>query len=144
MGAEAFLGVETGIKPQAFRQLSAMVKEFSRADWYKPFVGLMTAQVEVGIATQLMWEKRHERGMGRAEPLNYEIVGGKSAELVLGKKSGKYSIMLKAWEFGLPIPSEEQIPEILDQVKRRSEKEKRLVTDDEFKKIYSDVTGETV
>jgi len=144
LGAKAFLGVETGIKTQGFKKLSAMVKEFSRADWYKPFVGSLTSQVEVGIATQWMWDKRNMPGMGRKEFFNYEIVGDKAAEVVLGKKSGKYSIMLKALEFGLPIPSDEQVVEILAIVKELSIKLKRWLTDDEFKKIYSDVTGTTV
>ena len=144
MGVEAFLGVKTGIRTEGFKELSDMVREFSRADWYKPFVGSLTSQVEIGIATQWMWNNRGVPGYGRKEILNYELVGDKAAEVVLGKKSGKYSIMLKAWEFGLTMPSDEQIPEILARVKRLSEEHKRWLTDDEFKKIYSDVTGEAV
>jgi isopropylmalate/homocitrate/citramalate synthase len=144
LGTEAFLGVKTGIKTEGFRQLSAMVKDFSRADWYKPFVGSLTAQVEVGIATRQMWDRRNEPGYGRAEPLNYEIVGGRVVDVVLGKKSGRYSIMVKAWEFGLPLPSEEQASAMLTQVKRLSEDQKRWLTDEEFKKIYSDVMGTRV
>ena len=63
--------------------------------------------------------------------------------MVLGKKSGKYSIMLKTLEFKLPMPTDEQNREILAQVKRMSEEKKRWLSDDEFKKIYSDVTGNT-
>jgi len=139
LGAEALLGVTTGVKTEGFRQLSAMVKEISRADWYKPFVGPLTSQVEVGIATRQMWDRKNEKGYGRAEPLNYEIVGGKAIEVVLGKKSGRYSIMLKAWELGLPQPSEEQAAQMVNRVKEISEAERRLVTEDEFKKIYAEL-----
>jgi methanogen homocitrate synthase len=139
MGTEAFLGVKTGVKTEGFRQLSAMVKEFSQADWYKPFVGGLNEQVEVGIATRQMWDRRNEKGYGRAELLNYEIVGGKAIEVVLGKKSGRYSIMLKAWESGLPQPSEEQASEMLNRVKKISEDHKRWLTDGEFREIYSEV-----
>ncbi len=139
LGIEAMLGIKTGVKTEGFRQISAMVKGFSKADWYKPFVGPLTSQVEVGIATRQMWDRRDEKGYGRAEPLNYEIVGGKAIEVVLGKKSGRYSIMLKAWEQGLPQPSEEQATEIVNRIKTISESEKRLVTEEEFKKIYSKV-----
>ena len=91
-----------------------MTKEFCAcADWYKPFVGSLTSQVEVGIATRQMWDRRNEHGYGRAETLNYEIVGGKAIDVVLGKKSGRYSIMLKSWELGLPQPSEAQATEML-------------------------------
>jgi len=141
MGLEAFLKVNTGVKTQGFRQLSAMVKEYSRAEWYKPFVGPLTSQVEVGIATRQMWDRKTEHGYGRAEPLNYEIVGGKAIDVVLGKKSGRYSIMLKAWENKLPLPSEEQASTMLNQIKKISEDNKRLVSEEEFKKIYSQVMG---
>jgi isopropylmalate/homocitrate/citramalate synthase len=129
------------VKTQGFQKLSAMVKEFSRAEWYKPFVGPLTSQVEVGIATRQMWDRKTEPGYGRAEPLNYEIVGGKAVDVVLGKKSGRYSIMLKAWEANLPLPSEEQASAMLNQIKKISEDNKRLVSDEEFKKIYSQVMG---
>ncbi len=139
MGAEALLGVKTGVKTEMFQEMSARVREMSGADWYKPFVGSLTSQVEVGIATRQMWDRRNEKGYGRAEPLNYEVVGGKAVELALGKKSGRYSMMLKAWEHGLPQPSEEQATEMVSRVKKISEAEKRLVTDEEFKKIYTQV-----
>jgi len=139
MGAEAFLGVKTGVKTDGFRKMSAMVKKFSNADWYKPFVGGLNEQVEVGIATRQMWDRRHEKGYGRAELLNYEIVGGKPVEVVLGKKSGRYSILLKAWEAGWPLPSEEQATAMLTQIKKIAEENKRWLTEEEFKKIYHEV-----
>jgi isopropylmalate/homocitrate/citramalate synthase len=141
MGAEALLGVKTGVRTEGFRDMSSRVKEMARTDWYKPFVGSLTSQVEVGIATRQMWDRRQEKGYGRAEPLNYEVVGGKAIEVVLGKKSGRYSIMLKAWECDLPQPSEEQATEIVNRIKKISETEKRLVTDEEFKKMYSEIVG---
>ncbi len=141
MGLGAFLKVDTGVKTEGFRKLSAMVKDFSRAEWYKPFVGSLTSQVEVGIATRQMWDRRTEHGYGRAEPLNYEVVGGKAIDVVLGKKSGRYSIMLKAYELGIPMPSEEQATAMLNQIKKISEDNKRLVSEEEFKKIYSQVMG---
>jgi isopropylmalate/homocitrate/citramalate synthase len=144
MGIEAFLGAPTGVKTDGFRKLSAMVKEFSGpagAEWYKPFVGSLTSQVEVGIATRQMWDRRNEHGYGRAELLNYEIVGGKAIDIVLGKKSGRYSIMLKSWELGLTQPSEAQAGEMLNQIKRISEDNKRLVSEEEFRKIYGAVMG---
>ena len=141
MGLEAFLKVKTGVKTEGFQKLSDMVKECSKAEWYKPFVGSLTSQVEVGIATRPMWDRRNEHGYGRADPLNYEVVGGKAVEVVLGKKSGRYSIMLKAWEAGLAEPSEEQASAMLNHIKKISEDNKRLVTDEEFRKIYSQVMG---
>jgi isopropylmalate/homocitrate/citramalate synthase len=71
--------------------------------------------------------------------LNYEIVGGKAIDVVLGKKSGRYSIMLKSWELGLEQPTEAQSTEMMGRIKRISEDNKRLVTEEEFRKIYAEV-----
>ena len=141
MGIEAFLKTPTGVKTEVFRSLAAMVRDFSGpagAEWYKPFTGSLTSQVEVGIATRQMWDRRQEHGYGRAELLNYEIVGGKAIEVALGKKSGRYSILLKAWELGLSEPTEARAGQILERIKAISEAEKRLVTDEEFRRIYAD------
>ncbi len=142
LGTEAFLGVKTGVKTEGFRKLSKMTREFSNANWYKPFVGELAEQVEVGIATRQMWDRKEEKGYGRAELLNYEIVGGKPIEIVLGKKSGRYSILLKSWEKGWSLPSEEQASQMLTQIKKIAEDNKRWLTEEEFKKIYSSVMGE--
>lgn len=45
--------------------------------------------------------------------------------------------MLKTWEMGLPQPTEVQAAEMLNQIKKISEDNKRLVTEDEFKSIYT-------
>ncbi len=141
MGIESLIGMNTGINTRQLLEISQIAKDFSGADWHKPFVGPTVSHVEAGIAVRTMWDHRDEPGMGRAEFLNHEVVGGKSVTLVLGKKSGRYSIMLKAYELGLPLPSEEQSTEILDQVKNLSAERKALVTEDEFKQIYRQVTA---
>jgi isopropylmalate/homocitrate/citramalate synthase len=57
-------------------------------------------------------------------------------EIVLGKKSGKYSILYELRKRGLSA-SDDQVAEILKQVKQRSIEEKRLVSDAEFERILS-------
>ncbi len=135
MGCEGLLGVHTGIKTKQLMALSDMVRDYAKRDWYKPFLGSKTRLVEVGIATQRIWATRHEP----VEGTYLEQVGGGGTTIVLGKKSGRYSIMLKAEEFGLPIPSQEDAYKMLDQVKSLSNKKKESVTDDEFKQIYKQV-----
>jgi methanogen homocitrate synthase len=141
MGIEAYLGMSTGIQKNRLLGISRMVKDFSRSDWYKPFVGPTVADVEVGIATRLMWDKRNEPGMGRTEFLNYEVVGGTGVNVVLGKKSGGYSVLLKAWQLGLALPTEAQADKILVQIKNRALEKKGLVTEEEFRKFYEDLVG---
>lgn len=59
-------------------------------------------------------------------------------EIVLGKKSGKYSIMYALRKRGLQANDDQVIKMLLD-VKEVSLKKKGLVTEKEFDKIVSDV-----
>ncbi|MGI0090294.1 MAG: homocitrate synthase/isopropylmalate synthase family protein, partial [Nitrososphaerales archaeon] len=61
-------------------------------------------------------------------------------EIVLGKKSGKYSILYMLRKKGLSA-SDEQVSDILSQVKKRSIETKGLVSDGDFEGIISRVLG---
>ena len=67
------------------------------------------------------------------EPYSSELVGA-ARGIVLGKKSGLDSIRLKAEELGLEV-AEERHAELLAEVKRLGTETRRLVSDDEFRKL---------
>ena len=138
MGIESLIGIRTGFDTTKLLGLSKMTREYAGANWYKPFVGSDVSDVEAGIPVKTMWDSRNEPGMGR-DFINYEVVGGRCATLVLGKKSGRFSMMLKAWEMSLPLPTEEQANVMLNDVKDLSTEKKRLVNDEEFMVIYNKV-----
>src|SRR6266567_927605 len=73
------------------------------------------------------------------EPFSAALVGARR-QIVLGKKSGLDSIVLKAKELGLDVP-ESQRPAVLAAVKKKSIGEHRLLTDAEFCGIVQQVCG---
>ncbi len=73
------------------------------------------------------------------EPFSAALVGAQR-QIVLGKKSGLDSIVLKAKELGLDVP-ESQRPAVLAAVKKKSIGEHRLLTDAEFCGIVQQVCG---
>src|SRR5881296_2408567 len=73
------------------------------------------------------------------EPFSAALVGARR-QIVLGKKSGLDSIVLKAKELGLDVP-ESQRPAVLAAVKKKSIGEHRLLTDSEFCGIVQQVCG---
>ena len=73
------------------------------------------------------------------EPFSAALVGARR-QIVLGKKSGLDSIVLKAKELGLDVP-ESQRPAVLVAVKKKSIGEHRLLTDAEFCGIVQQVCG---
>ncbi len=139
MGLEALLGVKTGVKTEKLYNLSKMVKEFSGIGWYKPFFDETADYLEIGLITAIAW-KALMQGKKPTTMLNLEVLGRKRGEkILLGKKSGRRSIMLKAKELGLPIPTEEKAYKMLEKVKKLSIEKKGPITDEEFKKIYDEI-----
>lgn len=119
-----------------FKELSRLVQRdtmFPLAP-NKPIVGDRVFTREAGISIA-GWMKYH---LG-SEAYLPEIVGNNHG-VFLGKKSGRHSVEWKLKELGLPA-TEEQMEEILVEVKKRSEETKANVDDLEFKKIYESVVG---
>jgi isopropylmalate/homocitrate/citramalate synthase len=71
------------------------------------------------------------------EPFSADLVGARR-QIVLGKKSGLDSIVLKAKELGLEVP-ESQRAAVLAAVKNKGIGEHRLLTDSEFRSIVHQV-----
>ena len=71
------------------------------------------------------------------EPYSSDLVRAERS-IVLGKKSGLDSIRIKLAELGLDVPAEAQ-PALLAQVKELGARERRLVTDEEFRALASGV-----
>ena len=73
------------------------------------------------------------------EPYPPELVG-QARRLVLGKLSGSHAVSSKLQEFGIEA-STEDVKKILLKVKRKSEKRKSVLSDEEFLRIVHEVTG---
>lgn len=141
MGVNALLGLETGIKTERLYDLSKMIIDLSGIHWYKPFFDETADVVEIGILTDLAW-KALSRGEKVAPMLNLEVLGRKARSgISLGKKSGRHSIMLKAKELGLPVPTEERAYKMLRAIKELSIKKKGLATDEEYRRIYQEISS---
>ena len=63
---------------------------------------------------------------------------GRTGHIALGKKSGKASVEYYLDKFNLNA-TEEDAAEILSRIKALGAEKKRLVTEDEFKEIYTTV-----
>ncbi len=141
MGVRALLGVPIGVRTEGIRAISELVRDAARTDWYKPFIGPLVNAVEVGIGTQMMWDRRGEPAYGRNDVLNFGLLGLSEYKVVMGKKSGTYSVLVKARDLGLGEPDREAANRVLAEVKAISIRDKRSITDDEFKEIYQRIVG---
>ncbi|HSL64263.1 MAG TPA: hypothetical protein VK874_06345 [Gaiellaceae bacterium] len=125
----ALYGVESGLRLDRVRAVSRRARELSGyelAPW-KPLVGDNLFRRESGaVASQF-------HAPPSIEPYSSELVGAERG-VVLGKKSGLDSIRIKAQELGLDLSEDDQ-RRVLAEVKRLGGEERRLVSDDEFRRL---------
>jgi homocitrate synthase NifV len=135
LALEALYGVETNLRLDRARAVSARVRELSGypLEPWKPVVGETLFRRESGaVASQF-----HDPPS--IEPYSAEVVAAERA-VVLGKKSGLDSIRIKAAELGVEL-DDERAQELLAAVKRRGAERRGLVTDAEFLEIAADLGG---
>jgi isopropylmalate/homocitrate/citramalate synthase len=115
------------------REVSEMVQKYGKyeVDSWKPVVGkYIFTRESGGVAAQFHMPSA-------IEPYSAEILGA-SRHIALGKKAGLANIKIKLAELGLNAPAEKH-GAILEKVKAIGTNEKRLVTDDEFRRMVRDV-----
>jgi isopropylmalate/homocitrate/citramalate synthase len=122
----ALYGVETGLRLERAREVSARVRELSgyALEPWKPVTGDTLFRRESGAVASQFHDPRS------IEPYSSELVGAERA-IVLGKKSGVDSIRIKAAEHGLELDEDAQ-RRLLVEVKRLGTEKRGLVTDAEF------------
>lgn len=130
------MGMETPYRLEYLYALCCMTEKLSGVSCAanKPFVGQRNYTRESGIGVDLVIKK--PLAMFATDPAYF----GRKAEIVLGKKSGKASIIYALEEIEKEA-SDEQVTEILALVKEKGAEKKGLLSKEEFVRITEKVTG---
>ena len=135
-------GVDVGLDYSKLTPLANLVQKLTGVvvPTNKPVVGKQLYQIESGIIAS--WFKNcGEQNATELFPVRWDFVGQPPAEVVMGKGSGIDSV--KAWLELLGIEaSDEEATKMTGEVKTFSLKEKRLLTEKEFRSIAEQVIGE--
>jgi isopropylmalate/homocitrate/citramalate synthase len=129
LALEALYGIPTRLRLERVSELARLVQELAGttlAPWKAVTGDNLFTRESGAVASQF-----HDPPA--IEPYSSELVGA-ARGIVLGKKSGLDSIRIKVAELGLDVP-EERYPELLEAVKRLGAKNKRLVSDTEFRRL---------
>jgi len=135
LGLDLLYGYETGYRLDKLPELGDMLSEISNIAIArnKPILGSGNFIRESGIGIQYVME----------DPLvmfgPHPQLTGRAGEVVLGKKSGKASIVYKLGELGLGEADDEQVTEMLTRVKQKGIAKKDILSDDEFTSIVNEV-----
>jgi methanogen homocitrate synthase len=133
MALKLLYGIDMGIRTERLAETTRLMEELSgnALSLTKPVVGKRIFTRESGgVVQQLLTSPP------AVEPYSPETVG-LERDVVLGKKSGRYSILHALGKLGLEADDEE-IDGLLAEVKSRSTHEQRLVGDDELREILLD------
>lgn len=126
-------GRDTGYRLDRLQELCDCVRRSSGVPMApnKPFCGVRNYTRESGIGVDLVLKP--PLAMFATDPRLF----GREGEIALGKKSGKASVLYFLDKMGLSA-TEEQTAEMLARVKSMGQQKKRLLTEDEFRRIASD------
>ncbi|MCR8725162.1 2-isopropylmalate synthase [Frigidibacter sp. ROC022] len=135
LGLDLLYGYETGYRLDKLPELGDLLAELSNVPIArnKPVLGSGNFIRESGIGIQYVMH----------DPLvmfgTHPALTGRSGEVVLGKKSGKASIVYKLEQLGLGEATEDELAEILGQVKQKGIALRSILDDDQFKAIVANV-----
>jgi isopropylmalate/homocitrate/citramalate synthase len=133
---ELLYGVDSGIDFSRLYPLSKLVRERARVavPTNRGIVGDRIFHVESGIIAT--WVKNvGSENLLEAFPFRPELVGQSGPEIVLGKGSGLDSVLIWLDKVGLGPATEEEMNEILQELKARSLERKGLLDADDFAAI---------
>ena len=128
-------GIDVGINYGKLNELSRLVMDLAGLEvpGNRPFVGEKAYNVESGIVTN--WYKNaFAENPTTVFPVRPQFVGHTMPKIIMGKKSGVDNIAIWAQRLGLEI-GDDQVMDILAQVKRASHDLKRGLTGQEFTEI---------
>ena len=135
LGLDLLYGYETGYRLDKLPELGDMLAELSniKIARNKPVLGSGNFIRESGIGIQYVME----------DPLvmfgTHPQLTGRAGEVLLGKKSGKASIVYKLGELGLGEADDDQLAAMLNEVKQQGIQKRDILSDAEFKSIVDKV-----
>ena len=135
LGLDLLYGYDTGYKLDRLPELAELVSNISNIPIArnKPVLGHGNFIRESGIGIQYVMH----------DPLvmfgTHPGLTGRSGQVVLGKKSGKASILYKLEELGIAGVGDDQVGEILGAVKEKGIAKKDILTDEEFLAIVRSI-----
>ena len=136
------LGIDTGLKLEKTYEVCKLIEKLSRVrlqeNW--PLVGEKVFTTESGISVDV-FTKMAKAGVSVSPELDIPTILGRKRAIAVGKMSGRTSIEVKLKQLGLSIPDDEKLKEILERVKNQSIAIHDALSDEEFKKIATQVAG---
>jgi isopropylmalate/homocitrate/citramalate synthase len=135
-------GIDVGIDFGKLNELAKLVQKLTGIEVPKnrPFIGDYAYNIESGIVTG--WYKNvFQADPTIVYPVNPEFVGHEPPDIFMGKKSGLDNIEIWTQRLNIELTEDEELA-VLKKVKQTSHDLKRVLTENEFRKIAESVTDD--
>lgn len=135
MALELSAGIKSTLRTESFSELSAYVAQVSNRTLgeSKPITGSMVLTHESGIHTNLLSKNRNTYQL-----ISAEKIGKTEQKFLIGKHSGKATIIYYLTEANLPF-TDEGCTLLLQKVKECADVLKRTLSKDELLDLYAEV-----
>jgi isopropylmalate/homocitrate/citramalate synthase len=133
LGLHVLFGYATRYRLDKLCELAELVETISQVPIArnKPIIGRRNFTRESGIGVDLV--VKEPLAMFALDPR----ILGKTGDVVLGKKSGKLSVLYFLEKLGIKAVGDEEVQAILAEVKARGTEKRALVTPEEFREIVA-------
>jgi isopropylmalate/homocitrate/citramalate synthase len=140
LSLQALYGVNLDIKFNKLRELSKLVERLSGVKMppHKPVVGDNIFTVESGIVAAWWLNLKAVEKPLIMFPYTWDLVGQEGVKLLLGKKSGRESVVNKLNELGLDA-TKIDVDKLLLLIKDESLKKKATLSDNDFKMLLTKI-----
>jgi isopropylmalate/homocitrate/citramalate synthase len=141
LALRALYGIDTGIRLEKLRGLSKLVQELAGVSVApnRRIVGDMIFKIESGIPSGWLTKLKDTRPL-EMFPFHWALVGHQEPEIVLGKGSGRDSVLFYLRAMGYRVSDDDsRVDAVLTEVKSRSLAKKALVSPDEFRALVGKV-----
>lgn len=135
LALELSAGISSTLRTESFSELSAYVAKVSKRllSESKPITGSLVLTHESGIHTNCLLKDRNTYQL-----ISAEKIGKEEQKFIIGKHSGKSTIIYYLKEANLPF-TDEGCTLLLQKVKECADALKRTITKDELLDLYSEV-----
>jgi homocitrate synthase NifV len=137
MALELSAGISSTLRTESFSELSTYVAKVSKRNLSesKPITGSMVLTHESGIHTNCLLKNRNTYQL-----ISAEKIGKEEQKFLIGKHSGKSTIIYYLTEANLPFTDEESLL-LVEKVKECAEALKRSITKEELLDLYFEMSS---
>ncbi|MCL4385824.1 MAG: pyruvate carboxyltransferase [Actinobacteria bacterium] len=140
MMLKTMYGVDVNINFSKLYPTAKLMQELLKIQFpsTRPIVGDGIYAIESGIVTNWLNRVLPENDELEITPFHWNFVGQEAPKIVLGKHSGKASILNALEKINIKIDDDKIINEILDKVKNKASVKKNILNEKEFKEIVEE------